>query len=151
MLALLALFPVFFIYICNFFQGLGEGVTTPSMSSLLGQWAPPPERSTMATGEDYLCRRLRLRIISISFMCKIVFLPIVTYGGTQMGTIIGLPLAGLLCQSSYFGGWQSVFYIYGTLGVLWFLCWTAFCFDDPDSHPRISGRYFMVPPSIILS
>jgi len=93
-------------------QGIGEGVTTPAMSSLLGQWAPPPERSMMAT---------------------------VTYGGTQMGTILGLPLAGLLCKATFLGGWSSVFYIYGTLGIIWFACWTAFCFDDPDSHPRISA------------
>jgi len=93
-------------------QGFGEGVTTPAMSSLLGQWAPPAERSIMAT---------------------------VTYGGTQMGTILGLPLAGLLCKATQYGGWTLVFYIYGNLGLIWFACWTAFCFNDPDSHPRISA------------
>ena len=72
--------------------------------------------------------------VHLQFLCTSV-----TYGGTQMGTILGLPLAGLLCKSSTFGGWPSVFYIYGTLGIIWFGCWTALCFNDPDSHPRISG------------
>jgi len=93
-------------------QGFCESVTTPSMSCLLGQWAPPAERSMMAT---------------------------MTYSGNQMGTIIGMPLVGILCKSSLFGGWPSVFYVYGIIGIIWFILWSFFCFDRPDNHPRISA------------
>lgn len=33
--------------------------------------------------------------------------------GLQLGTIIGMPLTGYLCSSSFWGGWPSVFYIFG--------------------------------------
>ena len=36
-----------------------------------------------------------------------------TITGTRIGTVIGLPLAGVLCASDLWGGWPSVFYIYG--------------------------------------
>ena len=36
-----------------------------------------------------------------------------TLTGTRIGTVIGLPLAGVLCASDLWGGWPSVFYIYG--------------------------------------
>ena len=35
-------------------------------------------------------------------------------------------------------GWESVFYVFGSLGVLWFLAWSLLVFDGPDKHPRIS-------------
>ena len=33
--------------------------------------------------------------------------------GLQIGTVIGMPLAGVLCASDLWGGWPSVFYIFG--------------------------------------
>ena len=35
-------------------------------------------------------------------------------------------------------GWESVFYVFGSLGVLWFLAWSLVVYDGPDVHPRIS-------------
>jgi MFS family permease len=38
--------------------------------------------------------------------------------------------------------WESVFYFFGLLGVLWFIFWAFLCFDSPAKHPRISSvRY----------
>ena len=39
-----------------------------------------------------------------------VFVIIVT--GAQIGTVVGMPVSGLLCQ--YFG-WESVFYVFGEI------------------------------------
>ena len=36
-----------------------------------------------------------------------------TITGLSIGTVIGLPLAGVLCSSDLWGGWPSVFYIFG--------------------------------------
>ena len=40
-----------------------------------------------------------------------------TYSGASFGTVVSLPLTGLLCDAV---GWQFVFYAFGALGVLWF-------------------------------
>jgi len=56
------------------------------MHAMWSSWAPPLERSK-------LC--------------------ILSYSGLNMGTILGMPLAGLLCASDIWGGWPSAFYILG--------------------------------------
>ncbi|KAK3802944.1 hypothetical protein RRG08_051700 [Elysia crispata] len=92
-------------------EGIGEGVTFPAMHSMYGLWAPVFERSKL-----------------------VVF----AYAGSDIGTVISLPISGVLCDSDIAGGWPSVFYLFGTLGVLWTICWMVFVHDSPASHPRIS-------------
>lgn len=92
-------------------EGLGEGVTFPAMHAIWSSWAPPLERSKLVT---------------------------LSYTGLQLGTILGMPLAGVLCASDLWGGWPSVFYIFGAVGVVWFVIWMVFTYDRPANHPRIS-------------
>ncbi|XP_068737249.1 sialin-like [Montipora capricornis] len=92
-------------------EGLGEGVTFPAMHAMWSRWAPPLERS---------------KLIAFS------------YTGLQIGIILGMPVAGVLCASNLWGGWPSVFYIYGAVGVVWFFIWMAFAYERPADHPRIS-------------
>ncbi|XP_077343508.1 sialin [Lithobates pipiens] len=89
-------------------EGLGEGVTFPAMHAMWASWAPPLERS---------------RLLSLS------------YAGAQLGTVVSLPLSGLIC---YYLDWVYVFYIFGTLGVFWFILWCLFVSDNPQTHPSIS-------------
>ncbi|EMP28674.1 Sialin [Chelonia mydas] len=63
-------------------EGLGEGVTFPAMHAMWSSWAPPLERS---------------KLLSIS------------YAGAQLGTVVSLPLSGLIC---YYVNWIYVFYIF---------------------------------------
>lgn len=63
------------------------------MNALLAQWAPPEERG---------------RIGSLVF------------GGAQIGNIAGTFFSGLLMRD---GNWSSVFYLFGGIGVLWFILW----------------------------
>ena len=44
----------------------------------------------------------------------------------------------MLTLTGQYVGWESVFYVFGSLGVLWFLAWSLLVFDGPDVHPRIS-------------
>ncbi|XP_073531667.1 sialin isoform X1 [Phyllobates terribilis] len=89
-------------------EGLGEGVTFPAMHAMWSSWAPPLERS---------------RLLSLS------------YAGAQLGTVVSLPLSGLIC---YYMDWIYVFYIFGALGILWFILWLCIVSDTPQTHRSIS-------------
>ncbi|XP_038656410.1 sialin [Scyliorhinus canicula] len=89
-------------------EGLGEGVTFPAMHAMWAQWAPPLERSTL---------------VSLS------------YAGAQFGTVVSLPLSGIIC---YFLDWSYVFYIFGAFGVAWCLLWFMLASSTPETHPTIS-------------
>jgi len=89
-------------------EGLGEGVTFPVMHAMLAQWSPPLERSKLST---------------------------FIYAGSMCGTILSLPLTGLICDSL---GWEAAFYCFGAVGVLWFVFWAIFVYDTPAKHPFIS-------------
>lgn len=58
--------------------------------------------------------------------------------GAQFGTVVTLPVSGWLCDSDFLGGWPSVFYVFGGIGLLWSIAWFFLVFDRPDTHPRIS-------------
>lgn len=92
-------------------EGVGEGVTFPSMHAMLARWVPPLERSKFAA---------------------------LVYAGANFGTIISLPLSGWLCTLDWMGGWPLAFYIFGALGVVWFIFWMFLVYDSPAVHPRIS-------------
>ncbi|CAL8124169.1 unnamed protein product [Orchesella dallaii] len=96
-------------------QGLGEGVTNPSMHALLAQWVPPLERSMLGA---------------------------FVYAGSQIGTVVALPVSGWLLGNEdgtiLTSGWPSVFYVFGLLGIVWFILWCAFIHDSPGVHPSIS-------------
>ncbi|KAG9337989.1 hypothetical protein JZ751_027326 [Albula glossodonta] len=89
-------------------EGIGEGVTFPAMHSMWASWAPPLERSRLLT---------------------------ISYTGAQLGTVVALPLSGQIC---YYLDWTYVFYVFGIIGLLWFILWTAMVSSTPDTHKRIS-------------
>ncbi|KAL8560170.1 hypothetical protein ACOMHN_021665 [Nucella lapillus] len=93
-------------------EGMGEGVTMPAMLAMWAVWAPVYERSALA-----------------SF----------AYSGSQLGTVFAMPISGILCtQHDFAGGWPSVFYVFGTMGCLWFALWMFLVSDTPAQHPTIS-------------
>ena len=55
--------------------------------------------------------------------------------GAQAGTVFSMPLSGILADEV---GWESVFYVFGAIGVIWFVFWVFLCYDTPDTHPRIT-------------
>lgn len=91
-------------------EGIGEGVTFPAMYTMWAAWAPPLERSRLLT---------------------------ITYIGAQLGTVVCLPLSGEIC---FYLDWTYVFYIFGAVGLVWFVLWSFLVFNSPNSHPRISER-----------
>uniref|UniRef100_A0A3Q2HMX8 Sialin n=1 Tax=Equus caballus TaxID=9796 RepID=A0A3Q2HMX8_HORSE len=89
-------------------EGLGEGVTFPAMHAMWSSWAPPLERS---------------KLLSIS------------YAGAQLGTVVSLPLSGIICL---YMNWTYVFYLFGIVGIIWFILWISLVSDTPETHMRIS-------------
>lgn len=57
---------------------------------------------------------------------------------TILGTVVGNAVSGALIEATK--DWASVFYLFGGLGILWFIVWTLICYSDPDSHPFISDK-----------
>ncbi|XP_016323166.1 sialin-like [Sinocyclocheilus anshuiensis] len=89
-------------------EGIGEGVSYPAMHAMWASWAPPLERSRLLT---------------------------ISYTGAQLGTVVALPLSGQIC---FYLDWTYVFYIFGAVGLLWFVLWAYFVSNSPSLHKRIS-------------
>ena len=89
-------------------QGAFQGAQTPAFFTLTTKWLPESERAR-----------------SFTFICT----------GAQFGTIVSLATSGLI---SYHIGWQYIFYIFASFGVLWSALVIFFVFESPSSHPRIS-------------
>ncbi|XGW14763.1 hypothetical protein V3C99_000774 [Haemonchus contortus] len=89
-------------------QGLALGVTYPAMHGVWRHWAPPLERSKLAT---------------------------TTFTGSYVGVMIALPLSAALV--SYFS-WSAPFYVYGCSGILWALCWWYVSAATPNDHSYIT-------------
>ncbi|XP_034230465.1 putative inorganic phosphate cotransporter [Thrips palmi] len=102
----------YFIFI-RILEGLGEGVTFPSMCAMLARWIPPLERNTYAAA---------------------------VYSGSNFGTIIAMPLSGYLASVTWMGGWPLAFYVFGGLGIIWSIVWWLVIYDSPSTHPKISPQ-----------
>ncbi|NWV71154.1 VGLU3 protein, partial [Malurus elegans] len=90
-------------------QGLVEGVTYPACHGMWSKWAPPLERSRLAT---------------------------TSFCGSYAGAVVAMPLAGVLVQ---YIGWSSVFYIYGMFGIVWYVFWLLHAYESPAAHPTITS------------
>lgn len=106
----------YLLLLLRFLGGVGSGGAFPAMHTLWGKWAPPLERSLLAS---------------------------VTYAGSLTGSVFIYPVAGLLCKygfdgKGFDGGWPSIFYIFGALGIVWFVLWIVFASESPAVHGRIS-------------
>lgn len=99
--------------VVRFIQGLGEGPIVPCTHALLAKWIPPNERSRMGAA---------------------------VYAGAQFGTVISMPLSGLLAEHGFGEGWPSIFYVFGAVGTVWSIAFLIFCYEDPNSHPRIDNQ-----------
>eukprot|EP00731_Ephydatia_muelleri_P011094 Em0005g1680a len=93
-------------------EGIFEGVSFPAMHVIWSHWAPPQERSILTA---------------------------ISYSGSYVGNVVSFPVSALLCWYGFAGGWPSVFYVFGTVGVCWFLLWALLAGSTPSSHRFISA------------
>uniref|UniRef100_A0A1I8Q9J5 Sialin n=2 Tax=Stomoxys calcitrans TaxID=35570 RepID=A0A1I8Q9J5_STOCA len=83
-------------------EGIFEGVTFPCIHAVWSRWAPPLERSRMAS---------------------------IAFAGNYAGTVIAMPSSGLLATAY---GWESVFYVFGAIGCVWLILWMVIVRSGPD-------------------
>lgn len=83
-------------------EGFFEGVTFPGIHAVWARWSPPLERSRMAS---------------------------IAFAGNYAGTVVAMPCSGFLATKY---GWQSVFYVFGTIGVAWYIIWLIFVKAGPE-------------------
>lgn len=94
-------------------EGFTEGVTFPAMHTILAKWVPPLERNKFAA---------------------------FVYSGANFGTVISLPVSGWLCSLTLWGGWPLAFYLFGSLGMVWYIFWLLYVYDTPAEHPKIDPQ-----------
>jgi len=49
-------------------------------------------------------------------------------------------MGGFLCVHGFAGGWPSIFYILGTVGIIWTLLWIIFASDSPETNRFIRSK-----------
>lgn len=89
-------------------EGLFEGVTYPSIHAVWSHWAPPLERSRLAT---------------------------IAFSGSYFGTVISLPVSGMLAE---YVGWPYIFYLFGMLALIWCMMWWYIVAETPQADRRIT-------------
>ncbi|XP_065208516.1 sialin-like [Planococcus citri] len=89
-------------------EGFFEGVTYPCIHAVWARWAPPQERT---------------RLASFGF------------SGSFFGTVVAFPACGFFAEKL---GWPSTFYIPAVVAIIWCITWFICVKDDPESDPWIT-------------
>ncbi|XP_055338854.1 sialin-like [Paramacrobiotus metropolitanus] len=103
-------------FIARVIIGITTGVIFPSIVHLWSEWSPPAERGRLLSGAG---------------------------SGAQLGTVLGMFLSGLLASTF---GWESIFFCFGALQLLWVIPWVILARDSPAAHFKISDeeRHYIV-------
>ncbi|KAL7303619.1 hypothetical protein TKK_0003766 [Trichogramma kaykai] len=99
------------VIVCRIAMGLSQGCLLPASQTLLSRWVPLGERARLG-----------------AFVMN----------GPQFGTVLAMPISGLLADSG--AGWPGVFYFFGALGLAWSAAFYWIGVDYPSEHPSIDSR-----------
>ncbi|NDH40220.1 MAG: MFS transporter [Gammaproteobacteria bacterium] len=94
------------LFLCRFLMGMAESVTWPSIYALYSQWIHPDRRASAV--------------------------------GLMNSGIAGGSVIALICTPWLITvwSWQGAFYLYGALGVAWFIVWIVSAQSRPSPLPR---------------
>uniref|UniRef100_A0A1I7ZD21 MFS domain-containing protein n=1 Tax=Steinernema glaseri TaxID=37863 RepID=A0A1I7ZD21_9BILA len=92
-------------------MGIGEGSTFPAIISIASRWFPPADRGTMVA---------------------------IYTAGSQLAGMFGGVTSASLCGVDLLGGWPLIFYVYGTMGMLWLVLWMTLGSSQPLGNRWIS-------------
>ncbi|WKY10149.1 hypothetical protein Q1695_002473 [Nippostrongylus brasiliensis] len=112
MIAQLSILSVYFAIAGRFLVGFADALLQPAVNSLITRWFPSSERS-YALG--------------------------LATGGRQLGTLVIIPAAGVLCsQTVLFGGWPSIFYLSAAVGAFFVVAYSLLGADKPSKQSCIT-------------
>ncbi|XP_064087301.1 putative inorganic phosphate cotransporter [Macrobrachium nipponense] len=100
-------------------SGILQGPLFPAIFTLMVSWVPPKDKAIFSS---------------------VVFRILPSSTGDRFGTVISMALGGVMSGSDFLGGWPSVFYVFGIVGLLWSLAWFVLIRDQPEDHPWISSK-----------
>lgn len=99
---------VYYLVAIRVIEGCFGGLSFPSINAVYAKWAPPLERSKMSG-------------FGIS--------------GCFAGTVIAMLASGSLAVHF---GWESIFYCFGIIGIIWCVTWALVVKESPENDPFIS-------------
>jgi len=98
------------LYVARIGMGVGEGITFPAIYSMFGRWLPAHERS---------------RVIGFNF------------SAIPIGTVFALVVTPWIVIA---WGWQWAFYLFGAVGIFWWVAWHFMTTASPANHPNIADH-----------
>jgi ACS family sodium-dependent inorganic phosphate cotransporter len=104
-----AFMGLFALFAARIGMGLGEAVTFPSIYSLVARWFPHDEK---------------VKAVALNA------------SGIPIGTVFALIVTPLVVV---WLGWEWAFYLFGAVGVIWYLAWNRLVTTFPREHPTISS------------
>lgn len=105
---LAANYSIYLLLAVRIVEGIFEGITFPCMYDVWSKWAPPMERTRMAG---------------------------FAIAGSYVGTVVSMTLSGVFALRL---GWESVFYIFGTIGIVWVFLWISIVKRSPQDDSKMS-------------
>ncbi len=107
------------LLLTRFLFGLGEAGAYPNMAGVISQWFSSTERAR-AQGAVWAASRV----------------------GGALSPLIVVPMMAAL-------GWRSAFYVFGCVGIVWALLWSA-CYRDPPTSKALRAGHTEVPWRALL-
>ena len=103
------------LLVCRFLMGVAESVTWPSIYALYSQWIHPDRRASAV--------------------------------GLMNSGIAGGSVIALICTPWLISvwSWQGAFYLYGLLGVVWFIFWIYSAQSRPSPLPEWQSTVALAP------
>lgn len=101
---------LYVLYTVRFLTGLMSAANLPIVNVILGKWVVYEEKS------------LWVGII---------------YAGTSLGTVISILSSGMILN---YIGWEAIFYIHGTLPLIWCIVFYIFFADCPEEQKFITEQ-----------
>lgn len=103
-----AAFGLTVLIVVRVLMGMGEAVTFPSIYSLYARWVPLTERA---------------RSIAVA------------NSGIPSGTVFALLVTPIIVVQL---GWEWAFYLFGAVGIVWYIFWHRFVARTPAQQPGIT-------------
>lgn len=103
----------YMMIVMQFFRGVGQGLLPAAHFVIASNWYPGTERG---------------------------FLNSFAICGLAVGAVVSGFSTGSIITAPGLGGWSSVYYIYGGLGLLLCVCVQLFLYENPKVHPNISEK-----------